>query len=466
MRRWSLLVLALALGSPRALANGRFPAANQLVVDPERLAVRSTFGLLVGPPSGPLAWVCEPGIGLVEDQDPPIALSLDHRILVAPLQGLRRSSPDACSFAPGLGLPSQELLLDVSSDRSSPARAFLLSWSPASRRTSVFFSDDGGNVWNFRGGPADTDPVPTTLDLAPSDPSRLVLAGSFSAQGALRGHVARSEDGGVTWARSEIPLEPGEKGLFLSAIDPADPLLVYARTSGGAQDRLLRSLDGGATFSELTRVDGAMLGFALAPDGAQVAIGGPSAGVLVAPRGSASFLQVRGAATSCLAWATDGLYACGSGVEGDFVVGRSPDGGLTWEPVLARLADLQGPTSRCDPSSPVAQTCEPLWPAQRQQLAAIDGGGAGGMAGAAGAAGGAGGAVQGGGPGGQALAGAAGARRGVDAPPGEASCGCIVTARPPGASAFGGALALAALCCRRRPASSARRVARLRRIPF
>jgi hypothetical protein len=220
-----------------------------------------------------------------------------------------------------------------------------------------------------------------------------------------------------------VDLVGGEKGLFLSAVDPQDPAVVYARTSGGAQDRLLASVDG-ASFTELTRVDGAMLGFALSPDGAQVAIGGPLAGVRVAGRGETSFVQRRTAATTCLAWDTEGLHACGSGLAGDFVVGRSKDGGGTWTPLLANLADAQGPTPRCAATSPVATTCAPLWPAQRQQLLAI-GSGAGGQ----GAAGCGGAGCGGGGVGAGGAAGATAGGAGVAPPPGEGSCGCEAPGR-------------------------------------
>jgi hypothetical protein len=410
------------------------------------VAVRATFGLLVSDTPGSFSWVCEPGFGLAEDQDPPIALASQDRILVTPLQGPRRSDPGACSFAGVEGVPPGELALDVSVERAVPSRAVLLTWSSLTRRTSVYASVDAGATWVLRGSPPETDGIPTTLDVAPSQPERLVLAGAFSQGGKLRGYVSRSDDGGLTWGdRAEVDLADDEKGLYLSAIDPQDASRVYARTSGGAQDRLLVSGDGGATFTELTRVSGAMLGFALSPDGARVAIGGPLSGVRVAARGSANFVQRRAASTSCLAWSDGGLYACGSGLAGDFVLGRSLDDGLSWAPLLARLADLEGPTPRCPEGSGVAAACEPLWPAQRQQLAAIGAAGAEGVGGDAGAAGAGGTAAAGASPG---VAGGPG----VAPPPGEGACGC----RAVGDRGYGGALAplLALLLgCRRRARS-------------
>ncbi|RYZ31849.1 MAG: exo-alpha-sialidase, partial [Propionibacteriaceae bacterium] len=222
---------------------------------------------------------------------------------------------------------------------------------------------DAGASWQLRGVVPGTDGIPTTLDLAASQAGRLAVAGSFSDAGTLRGYVAVSDDDGATWRRTVVALE-GASGLFLSAFDPLDAGRLYARTSGGgAGDRLLVSTDAGLSFAELTRVDGAMLGFALSPDGGQVAVGGPLAGLRVAARGSSAFAPVRAAATTCLAWTTEGLYACGTGTGGDFAVGRSLDAGASWQPVLARLGDLASPGSRCAASTDVATACEPRWPA-------------------------------------------------------------------------------------------------------
>lgn len=441
----SLLLFALAFSPAIALANGRFPAANQLVLGPSRLVIRTTFGLLISDQPGSFSWVCEQGFGLSDEQDPPVALAEQQRLLVAPLQGLWRSSPEACAFAKTSGIPSGELLLDVSAERADPLRAVTLTWSSATKRTSVYGSSDGGGVWKLRGSPPETDGIPTTLDVAPSMPQRLMLAGSFSSNGKLAGYVSRSDDN-TSWSRAEVPLSDGEKGLFLSAIDPQDPDLLYARTSGGAQDRLLVSSDGGASFSELTRVDGPMLGFALSPDGSQVAIGGPAVGVLVAPRGSSEFKKVRDGATSCLAWGMDGLYACGPGLAGDFVVGRLA-GSAPWEPVLARLADVQGPTPRCDASSEVAAVCGPLWPAEQKILGAI--GNSGGAAGAGGTGvnlAGQGGGGQSGSGGDSGPGGGAGSS-GIAAPAGEGDCGCRAVGR---ADVRGGWLVLIFGFCRRK----------------
>src|SRR5262245_22713158 len=62
-----------------ASANGRFPHANQLVVDPAakgRVALRATFGLLLRDrPDGPWTWACERAVGFSGTYDPPIGFT-------------------------------------------------------------------------------------------------------------------------------------------------------------------------------------------------------------------------------------------------------------------------------------------------------------------------------------------------------------------------------------------------------
>ena len=56
------LVAALFVATPSARANGRFPGASQLVVDPsndQRIVVRATFGVLQTTDRGATwRWVC------------------------------------------------------------------------------------------------------------------------------------------------------------------------------------------------------------------------------------------------------------------------------------------------------------------------------------------------------------------------------------------------------------------------
>src|SRR6187402_1605596 len=71
----------------RARANGRFPAANHLVVHPEaprELVLRATFGLLVSRDAGATwHWVCERAVGFSGAQDPPVLVTQGGAVLAA-----------------------------------------------------------------------------------------------------------------------------------------------------------------------------------------------------------------------------------------------------------------------------------------------------------------------------------------------------------------------------------------------
>ncbi len=74
-------VLMVVSTPATAAANGRFPDADQLVIDPAdptRLVLRATFGMLQSMDAGVTwTWLCEQVIGYGGMDDPPIAITGD-----------------------------------------------------------------------------------------------------------------------------------------------------------------------------------------------------------------------------------------------------------------------------------------------------------------------------------------------------------------------------------------------------
>jgi hypothetical protein len=478
VRPLRVAALAALLSLPSvALANGRFPAANQLVTrpgDPSSLLVRATFGLLVSADSGAhFDWVCEQAVGLDPgaDQDPPIALLGNGFPLVAPFDGVRRSTDGGCSFEAAATVDPAERVIDVAVDPGAPARGVAVTWHPTTHVTTVYETTDGGASWQVRGTTPGTDAIPVTLDLSPAMPSRILVSGAASVAGKLAGVVARSDDDGATWERFTIPFD-GDSALYLAALDPADAGRVYARTTRTLGDRLLVSDDGGATFTEALRTDGRLLGFALAPDGSRVAVGGPTLGVQIADRTALQFSKQSEIAVTCLSWSGQGLLACGSMDSAGFAIGLSPDG-ASWTPLLPALSAIRGPLASCPAASPEAATCAPLWPGVQALFgpAAGSGGsaGSGGNAGSGASAGGGvagqtAGAGAGGGGGAAGLSGQGGiAGQGgagvVDPPAGEGDfCSCASAGQRPAGRELGWGLGLAVALVRGRRARRGRPV--------
>ena len=78
-----------------------------------------------------------------------------------------------------------------------------------------------------------------------------------------------------------------------------------------------------------------MLGFALSPDGAKVALGGPSAGIFTAPASTLDFEMSGPLRTSiqCLSWTGRGLYAGALEAADSFTLALSNDQGASWSPL-------------------------------------------------------------------------------------------------------------------------------------
>jgi hypothetical protein len=126
--------------------------------------------------------------------------------------------------------------------------------------TGLYKSNDGGKTWNSTG-------LEKTLQISsivvdPGNPNHVVVGamGDFFADSPDRG-VYITDDGGKTW-RNTLNLGQ-QSGVSDMAADPKDPKVLYAGmwqfrrkpwtfTSGGPDDGLFKSTDGGATWTRLT----------------------------------------------------------------------------------------------------------------------------------------------------------------------------------------------------------------------
>jgi hypothetical protein len=330
-----------ALPSP-ALANGRFPQAGQLVVDPndaQHIVVRTTFGLVQSFDAGmKWSWICEQAASPDGFQDPEMIVTTAGRIAIGLPDGLAIGDRSGCEWTRVPGLANDDVI-DLVQSRADPATAY------AAAAVTVDGSFNGlvartidGVAWSVAGALL-PNTYPLTIEIAPSRPERLYLGAD---DGDLEtGLIDVSDDGGGSWTVHSSP--DGVDSVYVSAVDPVDPDRVYVR-SFFPQNSLYVSEDAAATWTLIHASDVALTGFALAPDGRHIAVGGADGLTIITRTDSSAGSSFAVTAThsmpvSCLTWVAGGLFACSDEATAGFTIGVSIDGGEGFVPLL-RLEDL------------------------------------------------------------------------------------------------------------------------------
>ena len=353
---------ALAAAPSASRANGRYPAAGQLVVDPadsQHIVVRTTFGLLQSFDAGSSwSWLCESAISPAGFQDPEILVTTGGRIAVGLPDGVAVADRSGCQWTRVPGLANDNVI-DLVVSSGDPATAF------AAAAVTVNGSFNGlvvgttdGESWSADGALL-PDTYPLTIEVAPSRPQRLYLG---AEDGNLEtGFIDVSDDGGITWTMRPGPA--GVDAVYISAVDPQNPDRVYLR-SYFPEGRLYVSEDGAGTWNLIDESAVPLAGFALSPDGQRIALGG-SSGLTILSRtpGDAASGSAYAVTTtnplpvSCLTWTAEGLFACADEATAGFTIGVSTDEGGSFSPLL-HLANLKLASCPADTS---AAACTAQW---------------------------------------------------------------------------------------------------------
>lgn len=385
-RRLAALLATLLLVAPvTAAANGRFPAAGLIAVDPgdpSHLVVRATYGVLTTRDAGAtFHWTCEGAIGFGGYEDPMVAILADGTLIAGLFKGLSASKNGGCDWDLAGGALTDRYVVDLSAERADPSRAVLVISSGVGAGqflTQLWESTDSAVTWTQAGADLPEDFLALTVDTAPSAPERVYLTGRFGAP-EFKGALQRSLDRGQTWERFDVPGSDDRHLPYLAAVDPSDPETLYVRLDGDPTDSLLVSHDGGQTFTTAFEGQGNLLGFALSPDGATVLVGGEVDGIRSAPASTLDFEPISTVGVKCLTWVDAGLFACATEGKDHFTVGRSIDGGHSFSPLL-HLDGLCGPLE-CAPGSDSASVCDDLWGATQLTIGSRTCGGSGGSGG-------------------------------------------------------------------------------------
>jgi hypothetical protein len=303
-----IALAGVALGAPSAHANGAFPEVSQLVADPAdpaHLVLRSNFGLLTSSDAG-LAWdlVCEAGIGY-QNIEPPIAVLGNGTLIAALPTGIAHGAANACEF--GLAAGVTAYVADVARVPGTPAQAVAVSVDFDRNTSQVWRTTDAGASWRAWGAELE-ELNAATLEVASTDASLLYVSG-VSQSGVVSGVLARSTDGGQSWARFDVPGASKVSAPYIAAVAAQDSDTVYVRLSG-TPGHLLVTHDGGQQLTPLLDFTGPFDGFALSPDGQYALASGRTDGVWRAPTASLVFEQLSCTHLRCLSWTNAGLFAC------------------------------------------------------------------------------------------------------------------------------------------------------------
>mgnify|MGYP003830096335 CR=1 FL=1 len=359
-----LALTAVLAGAGQAHANRRYPAAGLIALDPsdpQHIVVRATYGVISTQDGGQTwRWVCEQAVGFTDNEDPMVVLTQNGTILAGVFKGLSRSSDKGCGWSYVGGDLTDRYVVDLTVEKETPAHALAIASNGIGGgkfKTQVFESNDNGTTWAQAGANLPEEFLGLTIDAAPSNPQRLYASGRYGAPD-YPGTIERSDDRGKTWQRFDIPGSDDKHPPYLSAIDPANPDVLYVRLDAAGADVLMVSKDGGLTWAKAFEGVAGLFGFALSPDGTKVAVGGDKDGLWTAPADTLAFTKVSTLGVKCLLWSGDSLYACADEFKDGFHVGVSTNEGKTFT-ALEHLQEIC--PAECASDSTAGSTCGIQW---------------------------------------------------------------------------------------------------------
>jgi MYXO-CTERM domain-containing protein len=335
----SLIAVSAAIAPRAALANGAFPESFQLLLPadrPRQIALATNFGLLVSDDDGATwTWTCEQpetANGSLYAVGP---APMDRYFSVSPLVGLAHSDDASCSWTLAKGTLEGLLTTDFFPDPSNAMRVYAIAQDPDGATTpKVYPSDDAGATFGAPIYDGTTADVLMGVESARSDPKTIYVA-AFTVPG-IHPKLLRTRDGGATWTTLDLEPQLGANNFRLIAVDPADANTVTLRVIQQDGEAVAISHDGGDTFAKpIFLAGGVLTSYAKLESGTQLVAGF----VLDKARG---FRSTDGGKTfgdwqiphlRAMGVRDGKLYGAAKNYSDDWAVGVSTDEGLTFTPL-------------------------------------------------------------------------------------------------------------------------------------
>ncbi len=369
MRRIAIALLAaLWLLPAAASAHARMPYVERVAFDPhdaDHIVVEFSYGIAVTEDGGASwRWICDDAFGAdAMWEDPDVVLTDDGSAVLGTYATAVRGARDLCTFERPGGSIDDTAVIDLALDAHDANRVWAITSRGGGEPDRLQRSDDAGRSFRFVGDGVDA--LLESLALAPSDERRVYMSAMVpaTADTPRKALFFRSDDGGETLgAPIDLGILDAEQMPIVMGVDPTNADRVFVRMKVSElerrTERLLYSDDGGATFTPILELY-QMRGFAIAEDGQTVWVGSAVGdGVWVARGGTLEFTQIASIDVRCLAVRGDELFACADQRTSNFALGRSVDGGETYEALLfldelSRLPD-------CPTCSATGAVC-PTW---------------------------------------------------------------------------------------------------------
>jgi hypothetical protein len=392
--RRALVALLLLGTSGIAHAHGGLPVTQKIMRIPgdETLYVPVVYwGIWVGGIGKPWTWICEEAINTYRGRH--MALSTDGTFYTTDNTGIELSTDRGCTWVMATGEVGTRRITDVTVDPTDGATAWVTSaqsGGPAPDGgtlpgdNALYVTHDHGTTFNRVPGLASQNTRLFQSVRIGATAQTIYVSSTTLGGGVLDVH--RSLDGGANF--TTLPLNYildgiAPYGIEVMGVDPRDPMVVYLKVyasgftdaDAGPVERqaLLRSIDGGASFTELTKLNGIMTpsGMSRGIDGLAFDTGRNK--VLVATAhgllagddpGSATTVTLQPIGTLSQAQCVDvhgsDVYACSTNYMPDFsALAHSTDGAQSFQSIL-EFVDTKGPVD-CPKGTPVGDTCPFYW---------------------------------------------------------------------------------------------------------
>ena len=274
----AVLVLVLVLMGPlagAARANNGIPGSLAILLPldkPQELGLATTFGLILSDDGGVTwSWTCEqPATTSMANVYTVGAPPVDRIYALSQVTGLAFSDDESCGWQSAGGALTGLQVSDFFTDGSDPMHVLAAAAAApsadggAAAVASVYASTDGGA--SFGATPLYTAPAGAAIvgiEIARSNPQIIYLTTYTVTSSGYDPVLLRSADGGQTWTPTDLLAPFGSAVVRILEVDPANADLVYLRAIGATSEIVGVTRDGGTTFATpLIVSNGAVSAFA------------------------------------------------------------------------------------------------------------------------------------------------------------------------------------------------------------